>query len=269
MNIRHMYPKKYFDAEDLRDFAGDASVPVTIERVDYKTANSTEIGEARVDWFLYVHELKKPIKIGARSGFQLGELLGEETEGWVGRVVGIRAGQYEAYGKWRWGVEFYHVGDRKPTLAPKTDISGYGAWTPEQKQRLTRALPPGSGAASAAGAAAVSSPPIGAEAAAKIVVALRERGLGWEDLIASCRKQGAEDLIVGKEPVDCPAALADVARVYCALHPRTSPVDDFAAEVAKLVQVWAPPPAGINTDRVVEVVDRTTGEVIDTSDIPF
>lgn len=266
MKLGQMFPKKHFDAIDLRDFAGEESVPVTIEKVDYRTIDSGEIGKAEVVWYLSVAELKKPIKINATSARQLEGILGsDDTDDWIGRVVGIRAVQVEAYGKWHWVVNFWNVGQRVPTLPMKTDLSGYSAWSRAEQDRLRGRLLTAS-SPNGAGAAGTPPAPIGPEAAAKIVVALKERGLGWEDLVASCRKQGAEDLIVGKEPGECPAALADVARVFCALHARTAPVADFAAEVAALVQAWAPPPAAAVAG---EVVNPETGEVIDTSDIPF
>jgi hypothetical protein len=115
----------------------------------------------------------------------------------------------------------------------------------------------------------VNAAPLGAEAAAKIAVALKERGKTWTDLEAECKKAGCPELIVGMMPADCPQALADRARVFCAFNPVVAKVDDFDAEVAALVQQWSPPASPPLTVKGGEVVDTRTGEVIDTSDIPF
>ena len=63
MNIRHMFPQKHFDARDLRDMIGEEITAVTIEKVDFKTKQSKDFGDAKADWFLFVEELAKPIKI--------------------------------------------------------------------------------------------------------------------------------------------------------------------------------------------------------------
>lgn len=271
MNLRSMYPRKNFDAQDLLDFRGDEVLVVTIEKVDYKTGQSRDFGEPKVDWFLFVEELRKPIKLPATAGYQIAEILGsDDTDDWVGRTIGIRPHQIQvpdpAGGKQHvWVVNFWNPGDRRPELPAKTDITGYADWTERDKQRLeSRMLGAGSSPKALAGTDAGGGP-LGAEKAAKIVVALRERGLGWEDLIASCRKAGVEHLIVGHEPAACPEALEQYARTLCSLNPKTQPVDDFAGEVAKLVQAWAPP-ATVKVGG--DVVDTRTGEVVD-DDIPF
>ena len=92
MNIRHMFPQKHFDARDLRDMIGEEITAVTIEKVDFKTKQSKDFGDAKADWFLFVEELAKPIKISPTAGYQIADILGsQETDEWVGRVVGIGA----------------------------------------------------------------------------------------------------------------------------------------------------------------------------------
>jgi len=277
-----MYPRKNFDAQDLLDAFGDEVVVVTIEKVDFKTGQSRDFGEPKVDWFLFVEELKKPIKLPPTAAFQIGEILkSDDTDEWVGQRVGMRPHQIEvpnpAGGKqFVWVVNFWPPANRSPVLPPKTDLTGYAGWTEAQKNRLESRLLGSSGHPSPKALAGrdAGEAPLGAEKAAKIVVALRERGLGWEDLIASCRKAGVEHLIVGFDPAECPGSLESYARTLCALNPKTQPVDDFDAEVAKLVRAWAPPAAAHTKSVDGQVVDTRTGEVVGgdmppDDDIPF
>lgn len=263
MNIRHMFPQKHFDAHDLYDMLGDGITTVTIEKVDFKTKSSRDFGRPDADWFLFVEELKKPIKISPTSGFQLVDILkSDETDEWVGRRVGIGAVQIEVYDKRPWVVNFWATNDQ-PQLPHKTDLTGYARWTEAEKAKVLRRLPPGSGAGTTAAMAPTEK--LGAQTAARLLVRLRERGLGWDNLTAYCKAMDRLDLIAGMMPADCPAELLQIAKVFYATSPIIAKCEDIDKAVAEVIAGWEPEPAAKG-----EVVDKTTGEVITPDDdIPF
>ena len=241
MNIRHMFPQKHFDARDLRDMIGEEITAVTIEKVDFKTKQSKDFGDAKADWFLFVEELAKPIKISTTAGYQIADILGsQETDEWVGRVVGIGAVQIQTFTTRPWVVNFWATNDR-PVLPRKTDLTGYEQWSDAQKAKVLRALPPGAAPAPAA----VSAEKLGAVNAARLIVRLRERGLGWEHLYAYCKAQDRRELINGMVPADCPADLLPVAKVFYSTHPVTAPCEDVDKAVTELVATWEPEPAAV------------------------
>lgn len=272
MNLRQMFPRLTFDASDLLDFAGDAIVPVTIEDVTYKTAAASNFGEAKIDYFLVFRELKRPIRLKGVVGDQLAAILGSfETDDWIGRVVGMRAHQITvpdpAGGtKQVWVPAFFAVAEgARPVLPLKTDIAGYKYWAPHERERLHRAmgqLPPAPGGAGHDAESA----PMGVETAAKIVVSLKRRAKSWDDLVAHCKDVGAGALIDGHLPPDCPIRLVKVARAFVASLGAPTVALDETAETARLVASWTPPPTSTVDG---DVVDVTTGEVIDDPDIPF
>lgn len=274
MNVRNMYPSAKFDGLDLRDFMADDTMAITIERIDFKTEPSKYFGEPKVDWYIFARELKKPIKIPPRSGFEIAEILGEQdNDNWIGRTIGIKAVYADVYGKGMWLVNFWGVGNLQPILPAKTDLTGYGSWSDSQKTQLDRLLaadrsspPPRRLAGGGKDAAAA---PMGARVAAGIIVALRERGTDWSGLEADCRRGECLELIDGMMPAACPIALAQRARVYCGLNPVTNPVDDATreAEIEKLIRGWEPPTSAEAEKPEIaadagEVIDKKTGEVI-------
>lgn len=268
MNLRQMFPRLTLDAEDLLDLFGEAVTPVTIERLDFKTAPG-QVGEAKIDYLLFFREFKRPIRMNRTSGDQLAQILGSrETDDWIGRVVGVRPVQIlvpdPAGGKKPvWVVAFYGVAETaRPVLPPKTDLAGFRDWHPRDQERLRGAmglLPPGPGGAGHDAESA----PMGEETAAKIVVELKRRAQTWDDLVAHCKDVGAGELIAGRLPPDCPIRLVPIARALCA---KTKPSVEVDAdkETARLQASWAPPQTMAG-----EVVDVQTGEVIDDPDIPF
>lgn len=267
MRVSEMFPSKRLDAHDLRDFAGDDIVAVTIESIDYQTKNG-KVGEPALDWLMTFAELKKPVKINAMAGYTIAEILGEEdSDDWPGKVIGLRAVLSESFGKPRWFVNPFDVGRRTPTLPPKTDLTGYRRWTTAKQQSLrAMLLPAGSihDPASVAATASLTQPhAIGEEKAALIIVGLRERGLGWDDLVAHMKGKSLGSLIVGIAPGSCPGSIENHARAFLAAHPISRKFDDRQAEADKIVAGWRPPPAAAVTG---EVINKTTGEVTSPTD---
>jgi len=273
MNVREMFPSKRLDAHDLRDFAGEDVVAVTIESIDYQTKQGKP-GEPALDWIMTFVELKKPIKISAMAGYTIAEILDEEeNENWPGQVIGIRAVLGDSYGKPRLFVNPYDVGRAQPTLPPKTDLTGFRRWTTQKQNALIqRCLPGASPATTPAGAGPSVSDrlapagPIGEHTAASIVLGLRERGSSWDALVEHMKAKNLGTLIVGVEPSACPPAVVNHARAFIGSMPMVEKAKDRDAAIADIIAGWKPPaPAG---------VDTVTGEVVGDGvppddDIPF
>lgn len=273
MKVRQMYPKPMFQAEDLAAFDETGITVVTIRSIDCKTGAAKNLGEMKIDWFMRVDELKKPIRLNPTAVSQIEACLrADDTDEWIGRKIGMQPTLWPVPDP-KGGRQFVHVlnfyavaDDALPSLPYQTDLSGYESWSDEQKRKLAAAsrnmLPPGSPSPTAVRRDAPAAA-LGAERAAKIIVELRARGKTWADLQHECRQAGCPELIDGMLPPECPSALADRARVFCSLHPKTTEIKDPAAAVAQLVAQWAPPVPQS------EVIDPATGEVIRTDDIPF
>jgi len=275
MKTGQMFPRKTFNAEDLEAFNPDGITVVTIRELTYKTGEARNIGEAKIDYYLKCDELKKPLRLNMTSVGQIEAALGsDETDDWIGRRLGMQPMQWPVPnpkgGKSMvWVLNFYRVADDAPPSLPmQTDLTGYAGWTDGEKRRLQKMLPAGSGRSPTTGAGGgkdAAPVPMGAETAARMIVRLRERGLSWSNLEAYCKNQGRPELISGMMPADCPAELLPIAKVFYSTTPVVEKCPDIDKAVADLVAGWEPEPAAAKA----EVIDKTTGEVIDTDDIPF
>lgn len=99
--------------------------------------------------------------------------------------------------------------------------------------------------------------------AAKLMLALRERGKDWSWLVAHLKRDGMGAMVDGRMPPDCEAAIREIVWRVIKDLPQTVKIDNREAEIERLVASWKPPAKG-------GAVDATTGEVIDPdNDIPF
>lgn len=273
MRIEQMFPSPYLQAEDLRAYNNGITV-VTIDEVTYKTKEARNVGEAEIDYFLKLRELRKPMRLKKINADSIAELLGtRETDDWRGQTIGIfpvqvRVPDPQGGTKPVWVINVDIV---KPTtapqLSPNSDITGMAHESTVRGPALTgmgnRPRPVGSQAAQPGSAltTAGGNAPIGADKAIEIVDALHQRGKVWGDLEQHLRIAGQQDLVSGKLPPDAAAAVVPLARVFVRDMPKTRPAMT-AAEKTAVRNAWAPPPPA------TEVLDRTTGEVITPGSVP-
>lgn len=175
-------------------------------------------------------------------------LLGRETNGWIGKKIGIYVSAQMSYGEVVTSL-MIHIQPIDQSLPPVSQRrfsqlpSGApgGAWPPQ--------TPPGSTSIQVA-SPDVDMTPIGTDAAAEVCCQLEERGKTWDDLRIFLNANGLGELIAGKHPGDCPKAIRSALRSFLASVPKVKPRPD----PEKFKKLWLPPPT--------EVIDKRTGEVI-------
>lgn len=175
-------------------------------------------------------------------------LLGQETNGWIGKKIGIYVSAQMSYGEVVTSL-MIHIQPIDQSIPPVSQRrfsqlppGAPGGWPPQSP-------PPG------ALATQVNSPdsdmtPIGTDAAAEVCCQLEERGKTWDDLRIFLNANGLGEMIAGKHPGDCPKAIRSTLRSFLASSPKVKPRPD----PEKFKKLWLPPPA--------EVIDKRTGEVI-------
>ncbi|MCK6475308.1 MAG: hypothetical protein L6Q35_00580 [Phycisphaerales bacterium] len=236
--------KKYcIDEDHLPNQAGMNVVQIRAIDTEYYEAIENRRKVEKERHLLWLSGFDLPLRLNNTRLKILIALLGSETDHWVGKKIGLFVGASQNYGE----VErclMIHIQPIDQSIPPvgqvrRSQLQGGQQWPPQQ------AAPP----AAAALPAKPDTAPIGADTAAEICAALEERNKSWDDLRLHLATAGFGELIAGKLPPDCPAAILPAARTYVRDLPRSKPKPD----PAKFKQMWAPPP---------EVVDRQTGEVI-------
>ena len=246
MRVGQMYPSKTLDGRDLFEFAPDGAV-VTIEKVDFKTFEAKNPGDAEIAYYLYTREFRKPFKLGKMNAESIEQVLGtDESDEWIGQTIMIRGfskkiPDRDNKGRMKiiWLIDVDMVKPTTaPTIAPKTDISGMFA-----AARPKNSLP--------------ASTQIGAQIAIKIAANLHLRGKNIGDLVAHLHTVGMGHLVADKTPPQWPNSVLAASRTFSEDLPRVSEPMPKAMFDA-LLAAWGAAPAQTPT----EVIDPTTGEVI-------
>lgn len=256
MFVSQMFPSRYLDAQDLRALNPGYTV-VTIEKIDYKTAPSRNMGEVEIDYFLKFVEFKKWMKFKKFNAMVLKALLGDDARAWPGQTIQIfpvMINMPDAAGGMK-GVWVINVDIQRPTTKPNLpanhDITGLAAQAlhPGVQQP---GLPPGSTVPAAAGQGGR----LGIETAAAIFGALIERNRTWENFLAYMKDIGQQALVSGLEPPECSYAVREWAMKFCKLAGRVNPKPS-AATLDEIKSKWRPPPAAVG-----DVIDKKSGELL-------
>lgn len=235
--------KKYcIDEDHLPNQAGMNVVQIRAIDTEYYEAIENRRKVEKERHLLWLAGFDLPLRLNNTRLKILIALLGPETDHWAGKKIGLFVGATQNYGD----VErclMIHIQPIDQSIphvsqAKRSQLPGGQQWPPQQPAPAAAALP-----------AKPDTSPIGADTAAEICAALEQRNKTWDDLRLHLGTAGFGELIAGKLPPDCPAAILPAARTYVRDLPPTKP----KPEAAKFKAMWAPPP---------EVIDRSTGEVI-------
>lgn len=258
MLVSQMWPSKWLDANDLRTLCPQGTV-VTIERIDV-TFYTNDGGEPEPVYMVYTHQFRKPFRLPKTSGFSLSEMFGtEETEEWAGRAIRIYAIEKKSFDKHtkKPRVSVYIDIDFVPPQGPPTlpstkqDIAGLYA----QQRRLASAQRSAAPMIGDTSGGAMNG--IGADTAATIWSALKERGKTFGDFLQHAKTIGADHLVAGKMPHEFPVAAIVPMRAFVGMFPKVA-APATAEQIAQIKASWMPPAPAPQT----EVVNRQTGEVI-------
>lgn len=277
MKLTQMWPRKTLDPLDLAALLGEERfLSVTIDRIDYKTLEAKNPGDAEIAYYIKFVELAKPTKLSKTFADQIAGCLGtDDTEEWKGRVISITPAKImvpalDGSGR-KVAITVVNCDlmapKKPPSLRPNTDITGLqfepSAGGPRRPPLLGQAPGGGNGAGSTAAV-------LGEDRAARLIVSLRMRGKTWEDAIRHCQNLGMGELIAGKLAADASMAVMPSIVAFLKSFPKTVDVPDIDRAVAEIRAAWAPPaPPSPTAPKKGEVVDPSTGEVIPLDDIPF
>jgi hypothetical protein len=251
LHITQMFPSKYLAAEDLRALNPGMTV-VTIEKVDYKTGFSREVGQANIEYFLKLIEFKKWMRLNKFNGMLLADLFGGNTDDWVGKCIQIFPIQIPIAGKHIWVINIAIDPPRtRPILPRDHDISGLAAQAHNPGVQAP-GLPPASTVPAAAGQEGR----LGIDTAAAIFGALIERNRTWDNFVAYMKDVNQGALVLNLEPPECSYAVREWAMKFCKLAPRVNakPSD---ATLDSIKARWKPPAPAVG-----DVVNHKTGELL-------
>lgn len=283
MKLTQMWPRKTLDPLDLQALAGGQPLPVTIERVDYKTLEARNPGDAEIAYYIKFRELAKPTKLSKTFADQIAACLGnDDTEAWKGRVIAIMPAKIMVPALDGSGRKVpicvincdLMAPTKAPALEPNTDITGLQfevAPPPASGPALPARRPPFIGAGvnastAPAGPAVNANAVLGTDKAARMIVVLRQRGKTWDDFVDHCKKNALGQLIDGRAPQDTGLGVVGAFNAYKSGFAKVSEVADVEAEVAKLKASWEPPKP---LDGPRKQVENTAGSDPDEDDIPF
>lgn len=283
MKLAQMWPRKTLDPLDLAALVGDERfLPVTIERIDYKTLEARNPGDAEIAYYIKFIELAKPTKLSKTFADQIAACLGtDDTAEWKGRVIAITPARIMVPALDGSGRKVpitvvncdLMVPRKPPSLRANTDITGLQFESAGGTARF--GLP---GKSQAPAGEANPQGVLGDDRAARLIVSLRTRGKSWEDAIRHCQNLGMGDLIANKMPADAALAVMPSLVAFAKSFPKVMDVPDVEKAVAELKAAWTPPPAPPPTQAGQaprapavsgEVIDPSTGEVVPHDDIPF
>jgi hypothetical protein len=256
LNVRHAFPGKYIEATDVQQLFPHGTV-VTVESWGYQDVRDGD----ECMYLLSFREMKKPVVLRKTNALCLAEIFGsDEMDDWIGKTAKMFAMPVEvpaAGGRreMKMGIRFMsHKQGERPTLAMKSDLTALCGDQRRAQLAASRAT---------AASSTTLQPAIGTDAATAIIVALELRGKDWNFAAAHLASEGLGHLCSGKLPPEVPGDVLPVLRRLVGGLPKTKQVDVEARE-SQLRASWAPPAAVSG-----QVVDRTTGEVLNDSDIQF
>lgn len=293
MKLTQMWPRKTLDPLDLQALSGGEPLPVTIEKVDYKTLEARNPGDAEIAYYIKFRELSKPTKLSKTFADQIAACVGsDDTEAWKGRVIAIMMAKIMMPAMDGSGRKVpipvincdLMAPTKAPSLQPNTDITGLQFEVapqsgPSLPVRASR--PPFNGAAANGGAPSTQAPAVnanavlGADKAARMIVVLRQRGKTWDDFADHCKKNALGQLIDGRAPAETALAVVGAFNAYKGGFSKVVEVADVEGEVAKLKASWEPPqapkPPANGARKPVENTAGapTPGEPENDDDIPF
>lgn len=248
MNLKQMFPKDTLDGEDLyaycRDNNAGQPVTVTIEKLDYKTRESDQLGGAEIAYYLHVREFKKPFKLSKSRAEIIAEVLGTaETDDWDGRTIKVKGDVITFQGQRYWVIQpVIDPPDQVSSLPKKMDITGT-AFRPRLTGSPVSKPPQGTNGGAK---------PLGIDRAIAMVSLLAECGLTPDDAVKHVQKaapQIAPDMATHRPPMWPDTAAPWIAQL-CRSMPRSKPpMSDHAK--AELKAEYEKP----------EVIDPKTGEL--------
>lgn len=217
-----------------------------------------------------------PLRLNNTRVDLLINMLGKETDAWVGRKIGLFVGVGNHYGKTEpcvmihvqpvddmpvteWPEQYRArtaIGSGKPAFRLGTSASSFGGggFSPKPALGTGTATPPAEPTT------------LGKDRAAHVLALLKQRGKTWDDLVSHLKRGGFD--ISGTHPSELSGACENSVREYLRGFPVTVDVD-VHAEISRLLASWEPP-APPPSEPIV--IDRRTGEVIGRppdDDIPF
>lgn len=284
MKLTQMWPRKTLDPADLAALVGDERfLPVTIEKVDYKTLEARNPGDAEIAYYIKFRELAKPTKLSKTFADQIAACLGsDDTEAWLGRVIAITPAKIMVPALDGSGRKVpicvincdLMAPTKQPSLQANTDITGlqFEVAAAAGGPSLPARRPPFNGAsvnqaASPAAPAVNANAVLGADKAARMIVVLRQRGKTWDDFISHCKMNALGHLIEGRMPAEAGLAVVGAFNAYKSGFAKVAEVADVESEVAKLKASWEPPKPAYDGPR--KQVENTASGHVEDDDIPF
>lgn len=260
------YRKKYsLESEDLPN--PHLPTVVVIEGIESEDYTDQETGNLETRHQILLAGYGYPLRLNNKKIETLQSLLGDNTEDAIGRKVALIVVMENIYGKNqpRIAIHPHPVNDNVPPtpvpfkLATKSPTRlaiahSYGVAV----EPPAPALPAGHGARPAAPPSVTASGTrLGPDAAAELVMLLRERNRTWEWLVGHFKANAMGALVEGLTPPDADTACRGPAWNVLKALPVTAGIANRDAEKSKLIASWVPP--GVN---------HNTGEV-NPDDIPF
>lgn len=269
----NQFVKKYaLEAEDLPSPHGPNVM--VIDSIDTEEYQNPQSRENRTRHLLYFVGWNVPLRLNNTRIKVIESMFGPNTEDAIGKRVVLVVAAENQYGQVKTTIHIHpFVCDQTATPATiparfaRTDNRSLSAC---QHHGVPIATPgPAAGAITGAyqfrypssqqqphstGAVAPTGKCIGAEAAANLILMLRERKRDWQWLVSHLTKIGMGHLVQGVEPPACDEAIKAPAWNAIRDLPIVAAIQDREAARASLMATWSPPEAR-------EVVDQNTGEV--------
>lgn len=245
--------KRNLDIEHLPNPEGVTIVRIT--GLDSEDVTVMESGRRvnKTQHMVHLEGWSKPLKLNNMRIQTLIKLFGEDTNNWVGQVIGLTVEDVEEFGEMvaRIVINRRPVGEVPLTPVPElyaAKRSGFRLPSMTTPANPFQPAEPKTPSATPADGAVV-----GFDNAAAIVVNLHARGKTWDDLVVHARKLAMGHLVDGKRPDLAPSAILTLARTYIGGFPRTTNVDvEKLTRELRLAWLGTPPTP----------VDPRTGEVM-------
>lgn len=262
---------------------------VMIEKFDTERFSAvnpeTKQTETQTRHRMWLVGFEYPLRLNNTRVETLAAVLGCGPEESQGRKIVLLAGTVQRYGKTVPDIVIHPYAPDE--ITPCTDVPYHLAARHNERLMLAmqygvrvaqaRTALPGQGTQPQPGSVSQSTPAaqpprkfaatgiaLGKEAAAELMMLLKERASDWNWLTLQLSTRGMGELVANRQPFECDGAIREPAWRILKDMPVT--VGGFDREKAKaaLITAWTPP-APVQG----EVIDRTTGEVVNPNDIPF